>query len=277
MSAIERDRPHRIADGSSVEERFLNALLTQYYTPALWLYAGMTLVTFVSLFFITAPYGRHTRDGWGPTMRAAHAWFIMELVALITVPALAIASGVALTPAMIALLGLWVFHYGHRTLIYPWRRRTSTKRLPILIPAMAIAYNALNGYANGWNFFVNAELYQMSWLLDPRFILGTIIFACGAWINITSDNVMLKLQRRTNEEYEIPHEGLHRHVAAPNYLGEIMEWAGWAIATWSTAGLLFALYTIANLAPRARSNLIWYRETFPDYPKDRKALIPHVW
>jgi len=210
-------------------------------------------------------------------MRATHGWFIMELVALILVPALAIASGIELTAAVLALLALWVFHYGHRTLIYPWRRRQSTKRLPILIPAMAIVYNTLNGYTNGWSFFINADLYQTSWLTDPRFLIGTLIFACGAWINITSDNVMLKLQRRNDEKYAIPQNGLHRYVAAPNYLGEIIEWIGWAIATWSVAGLLFALYTIANLAPRARSNLIWYRKTFNAYPTDRKALIPYVW
>ena len=255
----------------------MNALLSQYYVPALWLYAGLTLITFISLFFITAPYGRHTRGGWGPTMRATHGWFIMEIVALILVPGLAILSGVELNAAVLALLGLWVFHYGHRTLIYPWRRRDSLKRLPIMIPAMAIVYNTLNGYANGWNFFINAELYQTAWLTDPRFILGSLIFCLGAWINISSDNIMLKLQRRSNGKYGVPERGVHRYVAAPNYLGEIIEWIGWAIATWSVAGLLFSLYTIANLAPRALSNLKWYRATFPDYPKDRKALIPYVW
>lgn len=255
----------------------MNAFLTQYYVPALWVYAGLTLATFVSLFFVTAPYGRHVRGGWGPTMRATHGWFVMELVALVSVPALAILSGIDLAPAVLALLGLWVFHYGHRTLIYPWRRRKSTKRLPILIPLMAIAYNTLNGYTNGWSFFINAELYQTSWLSDPRFIFGALLFACGAWINITSDNIMLKLQRRNSGQYSIPQEGLHRYVAAPNYLGEILEWIGWAIATWSFAGLLFALYTIANLAPRARSHLVWYRKSFDAYPKERKALIPYVW
>jgi len=43
------------------------------------------------------------------------------------------------------------------------------------------------------------------------------------------------------------------------------------------AGLAFAVWTIANLAPRARSNHKWYRETFPDYPENRKALLPGVW
>ena len=70
---------------------------------------------------------------------------------------------------------------------------------------------------------------------------------------------------------------LHDRVASPNYLGEIIEWAGFALMTWSPAALAFAFYTVANLAPRASANLGWYRGTFSDYPPDRKALIPYVW
>ena len=32
----------------------------------------------------------------------------------------------------------------------------------------------------------------------------------------------------------------------------------------------------ANLVPRALATHRWYRERFPDYPQDRKALIPFV-
>ena len=64
--------------------------------------------------------------------------------------------------------------------------------------------------------------------------------------------------------------------ADAHYLGEIIEWTGWAIATWSPAGLAFALYTFANLAPRAITHHRWYRERFPDYPRDRKALLPFL-
>jgi protein-S-isoprenylcysteine O-methyltransferase Ste14 len=65
-------------------------------------------------------------------------------------------------------------------------------------------------------------------------------------------------------------------VTCPNYLGEIIEWLGFALATWSLAGLAFALYTAANLGPRALANHRWYRERFPDYPERRKALVPFL-
>ena len=40
---------------------------------------------------------------------------------------------------------------------------------------------------------------------------------------------------------------MHKYISAPNYFGEIVEWIGWAILTWSISGLVFALWTIANL------------------------------
>ena len=34
--------------------------------------------TFVSLFFIPAPYGRHARRGWGPPLPNWLGWLLME-------------------------------------------------------------------------------------------------------------------------------------------------------------------------------------------------------
>ncbi len=65
-------------------------------------------------------------------------------------------------------------------------------------------------------------------------------------------------------------------MSAPNYLGEMTQWIGWALLTWSLAGASFAVWTIANLLPRALANHRWYRETFEDYPESRKAVVPFL-
>jgi hypothetical protein len=65
-------------------------------------------------------------------------------------------------------------------------------------------------------------------------------------------------------------------VACPNYFGEIVEWCGWALAAWSVAGAAFAIFTAANLAPRAHTYRKWYRERFPEYPAKRKRIIPFL-
>ncbi len=72
----------------------------------------------------------------------------------------------------------------------------------------------------------------------------------------------------------MPRGGLYAFISCPNYFGEIVEWTGWAIATWSVAGASFALWTAANLIPRARAHHRWYREQFADYPAERRAVLP---
>ena len=74
----------------------------------------------------------------------------------------------------------------------------------------------------------------------------------------------------------IPHGGAFRWVSSPQYLGELTAWAGFSIMTWGLPGVMIFLISAGNLVPRAFQTHRWYREKFPDYPRERKALIPHV-
>jgi 3-oxo-5-alpha-steroid 4-dehydrogenase 1 len=55
--------------------------------------------------------------------------------------------------------------------------------------------------------------------------------------------------------------------------GLVAGWLAVAVATWSLPGLAFAVWTIANLASRARAHHAWC----PDHPSGRAALLPSVW
>jgi steroid 5-alpha reductase family enzyme len=102
------------------------------------------------------------------------------------------------------------------------------------------------------------------------------LFALGVYINIQSDNILLNLRKPGESGYKIPYGGMFRYVSSPNYLGEIIEWTGYALACWSLPALSFAVWTIANLVPRAIAHHRWYQRQFSDYPAERKALIPFV-
>jgi steroid 5-alpha reductase family enzyme len=142
---------------------------------------------------------------------------------------------------------------------------------------MGMGFNVGNAFINGWYLFYLSGGYELDWLKDPRFILGIGIFVSGYAINRWADHQLRNLRKKGETGYRIPYGGLFRWISCPNYFGEIIEWAGWAIATWSLPGLAFAVWTFANLVPRARSHHAWYQKQFPTYPKERKALLPGLW
>jgi hypothetical protein len=229
----------------------------------------------VLLLFITAPYGRHDRPGWGPTIPNALGWVLMESPAVVLFTVIFLAGEHAVGTVPLVLGALWLFHYVQRTFVFPFRVRTKGKRMALVIVAMAFLFNTLNAYVVA-RWISHFGTYAASWLHDPRFIAGVLLFAAGFAINQHTDNVLIHLRAPGETGYKIPRGGLFDYVASPNYLGEMIEWFGFALATWSLAGLAFALFTAANIGPRAFANLRWYRSTFPDYPAERRALIPFV-
>ncbi len=238
----------------------------------LTLFASAVL-TFLVLLRITAPYGRHLRPGWGPTLPARAGWIIMESPSVLLFAAIFLAGNRAQETVPLLLFALWQVHYLNRTFIFPLRLRETGKRMPAVIVAMAIVFNALNSYVNA-RWISNFGDYPIGWLRSGSFLTGVLCFVIGWSINQHADTALLRLRRPGESGYRIPRGGLYRWVSCPNYLGEILEWIGWAIATWSLAGLAFAVFTIANLLPRALANHRWYRQQFADYPASRRALVP---
>ncbi len=238
-------------------------------------YFGLAALTFALLMFIDAPYGRHHDGGWGPTVPSRLGWLIMETPAVV-VFAVVFAMGDHMASAVpLGLLAMWQVHYVHRTFIYPFRIRPSGKRMPLIIAAIAAVYQCFNSYVVA-RWISHLHDYGTDWVWDPRYLVGIGIFVLGFVINTHADTVLIQLRKPGETGYKLPRGGLYERVTCPNYLGELLEWVGFAIASWSLPGLAFAVYTAANLVPRALANRRWYRERFPDYPPERKALIPFV-
>ncbi len=243
---------------------------------ATWTELGLGILTFVSLLVVSAPYGRHARKGWGPEIDQRLSWVLMELPASVGWAAIYFAGRHALEAVPIAFFVMWQTHYVNRTFVFPFRIKAEGKKTPVSIVATAVAFNLLNAYVNA-RWVSDLGNYPTSWLFDARFVIGALVFATGFGINQHADWVLMNLRKPGETGYKIPRGGLYRYLTSPNYFGEILEWTGWAIATWSLAGLAFTVYTFANLAPRAAAHHRWYHEKFPDYPTERKAVIPFVW
>ncbi len=249
---------------------------TFYLIVYAWI--AVAIFIFPVIIRIAAPYGRHTTQKWGKMIDNRVGWILMELPALL-VFSIFFLCGTGDRPAITWIFfTLWVFHYVNRTLIFPLRLRTSGKKMPIAIVFMAIGFNFVNGFINGYYLgsIATAAQYPLSYLSDPRFIIGILLFAGGMFINWHADDILIHLRKPGETGYIIPIKGLFRYISCPNHFGEIIEWSGFAMMTWSSPGLAFLVWTFVNLLPRALHHHKWYKDIFPDYPKSRKAIIPFI-
>lgn len=247
---------------------------TVIYLSIAWTLAAVLL--FPILLKITAPYGRHASNKWGPMIDNRLGWFLYESPSLIIFVTLLLTGGKSFTSPLWILFSIWTLHYIHRSIIFPLRTHTRGKKVPVMIVFSAIFFNTINAGLNGyWLGYVGPD-YPDTWLTDPRFIIGAIVFITGLLINQFADKKLISLRKGGKTGYFIPRGGLFNYISCPNFFGEIVEWTGFAIMAWNFPALSFAVWTAANLIPRALSHHRWYKEYFKDYPKSRKAVIPFV-
>ena len=237
----------------------------------IWIFSGILL--FPVLIKIKAPYGRHTSQKWGITINNKIGWILMELPALLICPIYYIFYNSNLYTINTLFILLWVLHYFNRTIIYPLRIKTKGKRMPLIIAALALFFNVINGLINGY-YLSNTNYVEINYYV---LLFGFIIFFTGLTINIRSDNKLIGLRLKNEEnKYVIPNGGLFNYISCPNFFGELIEWLGFAIITLNLGSLSFFIWTFINLVPRAISHHKWYKDNFKDYPKNRKAIIPKL-
>jgi protein-S-isoprenylcysteine O-methyltransferase Ste14 len=234
----------------------------------------VAIVVFFVLLRISAPYGRTARSGWGPLVNSRIGWIVMESAAVFSFLAIFLIFCGKCNAVSLLFLFLWQFHYINRAYVFPLRMKSNRKRMALSVVMMALLFNVVNGWINGAYLFSFGRAYPMNWLMDIRCISGIVIFFFGWVVNVISDNLLLRQRKRGGGEYVIPKGFLFHHISCPNYFGEVLEWLGWALLTWSLAGLSFFVWTCANLIPRALTYHRWYRAQFPEYPRERKAIFP---
>lgn len=253
----------------------------EFFNNFLFVMALVGLVVFIALYFVDAPYGKMISDKWGPSIPNKVGWCLMEAPVFIVVLHLWYLSNVKFDLPYLLFLLIFEFHYFQRSFVFPFLLKGNS-RMPLIIMGLSVLWNLINGYVQGYFLFHLAPVfapYQSSWVLDPRFIIGTIIFFVGWGINMHSDYVIRHLRKPGDTNHYLPKKGMYRFVTSANYLGEITEWFGFAILTWSWAGALFFWFSCCNLVPRANSIYERYAEEFKDEfdRKKLKRIIPFIY
>ena len=264
----------------SLHPKNMEMEFTQTFDILLIAMSVMAIVVFIALHFVEAGYGMMFTRRWGFSVNNKLGWVMMEAPVFIAMAALWWFSDRRTEAAPVVMLLLFELHYFQRSFIFPLLIR-GKNRMPISIITMGVVFNLINAIMQGgWIFYLSpSDLYTTSWLISPQFIIGTIVFFAGMFINLQSDNIIRHLRKPGDTKHYIPHGGMFRYVSSANYFGEFLEWVGFAILTWSLSGAVFALWTFANLAPRAKKIHKRYSEQFGAQFDDLKlkSIIPFIY
>jgi 3-oxo-5-alpha-steroid 4-dehydrogenase. len=252
----------------------------EYFKYFLLAMSIVALAVFIALFFVKAGYGKFINKRWGPAINNKLGWVLMESPVFIVMILLWLNSNRIFQPTILIIFILFQLHYFQRSFIFPFLIKGKSK-MPLSIILMGVIFNILNALMQGgWLFYFSPEfMYQVEWLYSPQFIIGSLIFLIGMFINIDSDRRIRLLRKPGDTAHYLPNGGLYNYVTSANYFGEIIEWTGFAILTWSLSGVVFAWWTFANLVPRAAMIYKQYKIEFAQQMKERKLkrIIPFIY
>lgn len=234
--------------------------------------------------FVIAPYGKFGSSSFGVDLDPRLGWWLMEVMASISfVVFYPLGPNYANGPSLL-FAGLYLIHYANRGWFFPFSIRVAngTKtRFSLLVSVTGIFVTALHGYLNAMYYSKFCTFLNWEWVLSPTCLFGLFLYEVSFWSTIRSEYVMRNLRDVNGKpgapRYKIPTGFLFDYVTSPQYFTELTGFLGWAIMTWSPAGLFIFSISAANLIPRAIASHKWYREKFEHYPANRKALIPFVY
>ena len=259
---------------------FAELVSLEVYNTFLVVMAAIALVVFIVLYFVEAGYGYLFNPKFGFPIPNKVAWVLMESPVFVAMAAMWWFSSAKFEVVPLILFLTFELHYFQRSFIFPLLMRGNSK-MPVGIMLMGMIFNTLNAVMQGgWIFYYAPQLnYYDGWLSKPYLYIGLAVFAFGMITNLHSDYVIRHLRKPGDTKHYIPKGGMFRYVSSANYFGEFMEWVGFAIASWSLAGVVFAWWTFANLGPRSASLYKRYEREFGEEftSLKRKRIIPFIY
>jgi 3-oxo-5-alpha-steroid 4-dehydrogenase 1 len=256
-----------------------------FYFGFLFSMLGLAVVVFIALQFVTVAYGMTYNNRWGISISSKWGWWLMETPVFL---AMLIIYGISLylkikpfnfVTAFILLL--FLLHSGQRRFVFPLLMQGHSK-MPLPVVFSGIFFNFCNAFMQGcWLFIIcPTHKYPIHWFWSPQFIIGSAIFFFGMIVNLHSDRIIRKLRSsKEDNNYYLPKGFLFARINSSNYFGELLEWLGFAILTWSFAGFVFFCWALANLVPRSKAVYHRYYHFFGDefLKLNRWKIFPYLY
>jgi len=131
------------------------------------------------------------------------------------------------------------------------------------------------GYFNYGPAFAKGSVFdtQMSTMWIVFSVIGFIFFELS---NMCTHAILRNLRPPGTKIRRIPRGYGFNLVSCPNYLFEILSWVFFSFVSGSWASWFFVLVSSVQMYFWAVKKHSIYKKEFPNYPKNRKALIPFI-
>lgn len=131
--------------------------------------------------------------------------------------------------------------------------------------------------------FVKGSKGNFSWNKITYFhLLCSIIFILSTYAQLKSNFILRKLRKNKDGKinstiYKIPHDGLFEYVSGALQITEIIIYITLSIILWQSSTFHYVtIWVLCNQIWTATLTHQWYIQTFKNYPKSRKILIPFI-
>ncbi len=123
-----------------------------------------------------------------------------------------------------------------------------------------------------------------AWLLaglGPQQWLCLALFLFGNVMQFQSHRALASLRKGKapgGGKYSVPQGTWFRYCSNPHYLAEILLYTGFITLStgWDQDTCLLMTMVVMNLGLSAGMTHQWYKATFPNYPKQRWAMLPPI-
>ncbi|KAJ3639543.1 hypothetical protein Zmor_002897 [Zophobas morio] len=173
---------------------------------------------------------------------------------------------------------LWSIHYIKRILETAFVHRFSHGTMPI--------FNLFKNCGYYWGFALYVAYHINHPLHTPPpawlFYFGTFIFIFCELGNLSIHILLRNLRPPGTSVRKIPvpdsnpFTKLFNLVSCPNYTYEFGAWVGFTLLTGCLPVFIFALAGLYQMTVWAIGKHKKYRSEFPNYPKNRKSIIPFL-
>ncbi|KAM0801570.1 3-oxo-5-alpha-steroid 4-dehydrogenase family protein-like protein [Usnea florida] len=175
-------------------------------------------------------------------------------------------------------LTLICLHFAKRELETLFIHRFSSATMP-----------AFNIFKNSAHYWLLSGLNMAYWIYLPSAAAasasnplitypGLAMFVIGELGNLSNHLTLRNLRSSGSAERGIPQGLGFGLVTCPNYMFEVLAWAGIALVSWSWSTVLFAAAATVQMGLWAKKKEARYRKDFGGkYQKKRFSMLPGIW